>query len=107
MKIDLSVLDRVLLLHHIPRMIGDATTLRVLRDFEHDLGFTEEEHKLLNFRTDENGTHWDPGVEAKTLDIGPKCLECVKALLHRLDKTQQLTMDLLPTYDKFMGPKEQ
>ena len=71
----LSVLERLLLLQVLPGD-GDFTTLRVVRDLQHGLSFSEEELGKLNFRkgTNDKGepiTEWDQSVESREVDVGP------------------------------------
>lgn len=105
MKMNLGVLDRLLLLNILPKE-GNLVTLRVTRDLSRDLGFTEEELKDLNFVTNPNGgISWDTGAAAKIvkeIEIGDTMLSIVVKELKKLDKEEKLSMEILDLYEKFI-----
>jgi len=101
MNLKLSVLERMVLLRVMPQQ-GDVTTLRIVRDLERELSFTEEEHAALEFYTEENAVRWkQDAVQEKDVEFGPKASSIVLAGLGELDKRKALRMEYLSLCDKF------
>lgn len=102
----LSVLDRVLLLNILPDK-GDVTTLRIIRDLQAALGFGEEESAELGLRNSDGGVVWD-NTKAKVHDIpiGPRAHVIISEALGGLEKRKQLSLQYLDLYDRFVAPEE-
>ncbi len=100
----LGVLERILLLNLLPRE-SDVTTIRIIRDIRKELGFTEEEHKILNFKLEGNKTVWDEKV-GSTLDkdftFGEKIFSIIVEELVKLNHAKKLTEHHLTLWDKFI-----
>ena len=98
---ELSVMERLLALQlPLPRQ-GDLTTLRIVRQLQDDLSFSEEEHERLKFVHDGNTTRWNSKAdEGRDIEIGPKARELLLEGLESLDKVQQLTLEHLSLIDK-------
>ena len=98
---ELTVIERLLLLKLLPEQ-GNLTTLRIVRDMQGALSFSEDEHKALQFTNDGRELKWkaEAGV-VKDVEFGPKAKEIVNAGLRKLNNGNQLTMDHLSLCDKF------
>ena len=95
------MLERLLLLRILPGR-GSLTTLRIVRDLEHELSFSEEEHAALNFQVDEGATRWvSDAVGDKVIEFGPKAADIVYDVLEELNEKKALTMGMLNLCDKF------
>lgn len=82
---------------------GDLTTMRLARDLRHELGFTEEEHDVLKFRTEDGLTQWDSEADVeKEIAIGPRAHVMVADALEKLDKDRKLNEDHLTLCEKFL-----
>lgn len=102
----LSIMDRLSLLNILPKE-SDVTTLRVVRKLQNDLSFSEEEHKLLNFRQEEDRLLWDDaGDIEKEIEIGERATDVIKLALRNLNEQGKLHIDALDIYDRFMENKE-
>ena len=101
----LSVVERMTVLGIIPKD-GSFTTLKIITDLQDTLGFTEEEHAVLQFRPVEGGQpgeiRWNTGVEDKDFDVGPKAVEMIVQALEKLNKEEKLTMQTFPLYKRFV-----
>ena len=98
-----NIKDRLALLTILPKE-GNITTLKIVRKLREDLSFSEEEHKILNFRTMENGmTLWneDPSVK-KEIEVGEKATDVIIGTLKNLDKSNKLHEDHLSLWDLFI-----
>src|SRR3972149_297196 len=96
----LNVGDRLIALHILP-VEGDITTLRILRDLKGRLSFTEEEHKLLQFKQVPGGQSWTPeAVGDVEILMGPKALSMIAEAFERMNQAKKLTLEMLPTYEK-------
>jgi hypothetical protein len=99
---ELSVLDRLMLLNILPKN-GDVTTLRIVRQLNEDLSFSEEEHAALGFEVLEGQVKWKTeGDPHKDIEIGPRAWTLICDTLERLSKEKDLTLDQLVLYDKFI-----
>jgi len=104
-----TVKERLILLQCLPPT-GDLTTLRVVRDAQTVLSFTEEEHKNLKFQNEGNNGNsvlkWDQEADKPVaIEIGDKAFELILAQFEKLDKEKKLTMELLPIYEKLLSAK--
>jgi len=70
-NLKLTVLERLLVLRLLPRQ-GNLTTLRIVRELERELSFSEEEHAALQFVNNENGavTWKASGDKEKDVELG-------------------------------------
>ena len=107
----LNVLERVTLLGILPKE-GTFVTLKVLRDLQGLLGFSEEDHK--NFKiveipaTDKQPGQikWgEEGLKDVEIEIGEKATDLIKESLLNLDKEKKLTEKHFSLYEKFIQEK--
>ena len=102
---ELSVQDRLILLTIIPKE-GDITTLKILRDLQSALSFTEAETAALQFQNVEGGTRWDieasKRLEKVDINIGGKANSMIVDAFQELSTQKKLTIDHLPTFEKFV-----
>ena len=96
---ELSVSDRLILLSILPQE-GDLTTLRIVRDLQSALSFSEDEHKTLKFRQEGEKVLWDEQPPAD-IDIGPRAHVLVADTLKDLGAKKKLQLKQLPLYEKF------
>ena len=98
----LSVLERILLVSILP-VEGNFTNLKSLRVAREAISFNEKEHKLLNFRTENDQTTWDDTVEPKDITIGEIVTEIIKKELKELNDNSKLKDEQFTIYEKFVG----
>ena len=99
---ELSVIDRLLLLSVLQPSEADLITLRIVRKLREELSFSEEELAVLNFRQEVNQTLWESGGDIpKEVEIGPKATRIVVDALKGLDQAKRLRMEHLGLCDKF------
>lgn len=98
--------SRMLLLSVLPA-IGNFDTLRIVRDLQSDLSFSEEEHKTIGFEEIGEVTRWeeerDPPVD---VSVGEKATDVIVEALKQLSSKRQLRAELLPLYEHFVEEKE-
>ena len=101
MEYTLSVKARLVLLAILPAE-GDLTTIRIVRELREGLSFSEGEHADLQMQQQDGRIMWAEGaVPDKSLDVGPKAQEVVRAALKKLDDEKKLTADHLELVDLF------
>jgi len=106
----LNVNERLIILNILPQE-GNILTLRILRKLKENLSFTEEEHKVLNFKTiQDKFMQWSTVTpdgtsipQEKEIDIGEKASDLIKEALKKLDDDKKLTEGHMSVYDKFIG----
>ena len=100
----LSVLERILLLTALPDE-GDLTTIMIIRELRESLSFSEEEHTILKFHDEPNGSvKWTANID-KQIEIKGKALEIAKKTLTRLEKEKKLNVGHISLYEKIVGDK--
>jgi hypothetical protein len=128
----LNVFERTQVLSILPNE-GDFIFLKVLRDTQDKVGFTEKEIAEFNIKSVkvEKGIRntWGPSeekdkkgkrlftdeqnekfakavIEEREIEFGEKAFEIVKTALTELDKTKKLTPAQFTIYEKFVQDKE-
>ncbi len=109
----LNIPERLALLGVLPQQ-GNAATLRVIRELQSELSFSEEEtehfsitnHQLPDGRATIN---WNPELtkETKDIKIGKTAKKTIIRQLERLDRTEQLHVSMMPIYDMFIEPESE
>jgi hypothetical protein len=105
---ELTVKERIVLLNMVPKE-GDFKTLKQIRKFREDLGFNEDENKLLDFKPGAEGTiTWtepeaDKGiVYKKDIHIVDSVMELIADALVQADKGKTLNNDTFDLYERFV-----
>ena len=98
----LSVKDRLQLLQLAEKAQGNLTTLRLVREFQRDLGFSEEELTALAFEQEGGQIKWRQAVEPKDITVGPSLR---KAVAKWFDP-EKLTLETMALYERF-APEEE
>jgi hypothetical protein len=114
--VDLSVLERVLLLNILPRE-GSIITLRMIRQLREKLSFDIDELKILQFRNPgeeyfiggvkgivpEGQLVWNRGTsfEIKNIQFDKIEVETIMNSLKIMDEQERMNDELLNIYDKF------
>ena len=108
----LNIPERLALLNILPQQ-GSIVTLRIVRELQSKLGFTEEELKHYNIRNTmmPDGTAniaWNPEMteETKEIEIGEVARSVIIEQLKMLDSQGRLHVSMLPLYEKFVEGKE-
>ena len=100
---ELTTLDRLLLLGILPAE-GDVTTLRIVRDLQRDLSFSEQEYADLQLVQADGQVTWDRSHDQpKDVSVGLKATNLIVGVLQRLSDDKKLTSQHLALWDKFVG----
>ncbi len=97
----LSVGDRLILLNVLPQQ-GDIVTLRIVRDLQSALSFSEKEHKQLKFTQEGQRVNWT-GEASKAIPIGPKAHIIIQTELEKQSSEGTLPMQAITLYERFCG----
>ena len=103
---NLNVLERIQLLQHLPRE-GDIVSLRILQTLRMSIGFTEDELKRFDIKTDQetNITTWDNDEEVD-IPIGEKATDIIVDALKKMNTEKKLPDTAIDLYDKFVPTTE-
>ena len=102
----LTVRERLLLQSILPRE-GDFLTLKVLRNLQGDLSFTEEEIALYKFVQKDGTVTWDDKAgQSKEIELGKKADEIIVSALTELNNKKKLRAEHFDLYVKFVQPEE-
>ncbi len=100
---ELGVFDRLILLNILPKE-GDFTTLKIVRKMREDLSFTEEEHKALDFKQENEGRiQWiQEADKPKEISIGERATDIIVEVLKKLNDDKKLQDQHYSLYEKFI-----
>ena len=107
MKYKLSVKERLVLSGLLPPE-GDAVTLKIIRDLQGSLAFSEEEIAATKMSQLDSGDGksrivWDTAVSLdKDVELGPKATSIVVERLESLEKSKRLNMNQFELYERFV-----
>lgn len=103
MSVNLTVLDRLLLLNMLPAQ-GSVTTLQQVKAVREKVSFTDEEVETFELVETEGQVRWN--VE-KAVELGvtftPKQEGVIVDALKKADSASTLTEQHLPLWEKFCG----
>jgi len=115
LEMKLKIAHRIMILNLLPAE-GNAVTLRIVRELQTALSFTEKEIKEKFLRQAGGRFLWGnpekKGSDAKDVDgpvpvcIGKKAREIIKDELVKVDGANKLRAELLPLYDHFVEGKK-
>lgn len=104
----LTVGERIQLQQILPAK-GNIVNLRILEDLRKKLSFTEKEIKEYKVKQVEgtNSITWNnKGTVPKEIEIGDQAKEIIVKELKALSDKEQLTLQYISIYDKFIKPEE-
>ena len=93
----LTIIERIELLKILPKE-GDFVTLKLVRDLQNDLSFTEEEIKESKMKLSAGVYAWEKNV-MKELEFGEATEAILEDVLKKADKIKQLNINLLNVYN--------
>ena len=102
--IDLTVLERLVLLNVIPKE-GDFTTLKLVRKFREELSFNEAENKVLDFKQEGDQVKWDEKASVvKEFDLAEdsQVRKLIVDALKKLSDDKKLRDEHFTLYEKFV-----
>jgi len=111
MKHKLNIEERIALLNILP-LHGDVVTLKIIRDLQNSLSFSEEEmkhFKMNNIRKPDGSTFavWDSDFtnETKEIEIGEVAEGIIVGQLKLFESKKMLRMEMLALYERFVKPE--
>lgn len=95
---ELTILERLMILNldTLPKT-GSILTMKIKQKLLNDVGFTEEEIKENNIKSDNGNVTWSVMAPPKEIGIGD---EGIKLLIEAMDKSGNLSDNYVPLYDK-------
>jgi hypothetical protein len=99
---ELGILERISLMNILP-VEGDVVTVRILKKLRADLGFTEEELKEYEIKSEDNRVTWKEDGYKADISIGEKATDIIKSAFKKLDREGKIREEMLPLYEMFMG----
>ena len=102
--IDLTVLERLVLLNVMPKE-GDFTTLKLVRKFREELSFDEAENKALDFKQVGDQVKWNESANiVKKFDLGEdsQVRKLIVDALKKLSEDKKLRDEHFTLYEKFV-----
>lgn len=102
MKLSLNVFERLSILQALPPT-GNFITMRIVRDLQDKLSFTEEEIKDLEIKEAQNSVSWNQeGNKSKEIEIGEKAMDIITKAFKTQDEEGKLSLRTLPLYEKLV-----
>ena len=100
---ELNLMERITLLGMLPQE-HNLITMRIVKELQTNLGFTEEEIKEYEISVNGDMVKWNlKGNESKEIKIGEKATDVIMEQFHKLDKENKLKTVHIELYDKFGG----
>lgn len=100
---ELNVFERLILLNILPRE-GGLTTLKIVRDLQAALSFSEDEHKDLRFQYNGTQIRWELTADRpKDIKIGEEATRIIIETFAALDREEKLRIEYLPFYERLTG----
>ena len=94
--------ERLVLISVLPQE-GNFTTLKIVRELREELSFTEEEHKVYEFKQEGNIVLWNKAKDTpKEVKIGEKANDIIKEALKKLNEEKKLRDEHIGLYEKFV-----
>jgi hypothetical protein len=106
MKYKLNIAERLGLLDVLPRE-GSFITLKIVRDLQSSLSFTEKELEEFGINQEGNNIKWFPEKSNETIEIeiGERAQDIIIAALKKLDESKKLTPNHFNLYELFVENK--
>jgi hypothetical protein len=110
MKVSLNTPERILLASSLPSE-NDFVTLKIVRKIKDHVGFSEEELKTLELKSELVGNGqtrfaWNTSKDfQREFEFGEKAVEIIVGLLNDLGNQKKATIQHLELLEKF-APKE-
>jgi hypothetical protein len=106
--VELTIGERLMLGMLLGPIAADVVTLRIVRDLQTEIGFSDEESEELKFAPTESGQiRWNPeAVQTREFDFKPAALRIIEAQLRKANANKTLTLQQLDLYDKFIPEEE-
>ena len=103
----LRISHRLLLMNVLPQE-SDYATLRIVRELQSALSFTEEELKATGLTLKDDVFDWSPDYldEPVEISIGEKASDVIRSGLEMANSRKKLGMKFLPLYEHFVGGEE-
>lgn len=97
----LTIGERFVLLSLIPQQ-GNFATLKIVRELQDNLSFSEEEHKKHQFVFEGENVSWK-GSSEKEINFGEKATDIIVKAFKELNAQEKLKLEHMPLYEKFVG----
>jgi len=99
---ELNVKQRLVLLQVVPVEGVRMTDLRIARELQLKLGFTEEEQQRFGFVQEDTRLRWNEAEDAPVdIKIGPRAHVLIQDALKKLDEEKKLMLDHIELWDLF------
>ena len=102
---ELNISERLMVLDIFSTVSGNFATLKIVRDLESELSFSEDETKKYGIIANDDGYHWK-GDFTKDITFGKRGTEIITNILKKLDAGEKLTQNYYTIYEKFIGVEE-
>jgi len=97
----MGVHERLLALSLLREAEGSLVTLRVVRDLQRELSFSDEELSRFGITQDGDQVRWT-GSADRDFDLGDAARGVLLARFKRLDAAGSLTLAQLPLYERLL-----
>ena len=99
---ELNIKQRLMLLQVVPVENVRMTDLRIARELQLKLGFTEEEQQRFGFAQADDRLTWNQEADVPVdIKIGPRAHVLIQDALKKLDEEQKLTLDHVDIWELF------
>lgn len=105
---ELAIAERVMLGTMLAPIAADVTTLRIVRNLQEELSFSDEENEALEFENVDKRLTWNLAVpQTKEFDFKPAATRIIAEQLKKASASKSLTLQQLGLYEKFLPEEEE
>ncbi len=108
MVMELKISERIMLGAMLAPIAADVVTLRIVRQLQEELSFSDEEAEALELTTENGRVTWNLNVpQSKEFEFKPTALRIIQDQLKRANATKSLTLQQLGLYEKFCPEEDE
>lgn len=102
MNLELDLMDRLVLLHVLPKE-DSVLTMKVVIDLKNKLGITSAEHEEFELKQENGKFGWNEKASLpKVFDVSGAEKSVLSDAFKKLDKDKKITEEMVQTFDKIM-----
>ena len=103
----LNVFERLSLLSVLPEE-GNFITLKIVRDIQSKLSFSEDDIKDMDIQETAGSVKWNSkGNDRAEIEVGEKATDVIINAFKALDAKNKLSLKILPLYERIVIGEEE
>ena len=105
---ELKISERIMLGAMLTPIAADVVTLRIVRQLQEELSFSDEEAEALELKTEDGRVTWKlDAPQSKEFEFKPATLRIIQEQLRKASASKSLTLQQLGLYEKFCPEEDE